>query len=326
MFLLNQIEGVEVEFDPRSNEFGKVKVGNKRYDFWAGYAQIARLVAQVASGQSMPKGGKLRNINRQDVIERYIRTKLSPPTGLAWDILEGETFMGEQMVLEPTFLARDIPSRVAPMAMQDIVDAVRFQGLDGLLPVTSTTAFFGIGVGTWEPSKWELLNREQDEIANSTYGMEWDNLNDVQQKLLKRDNKLLANLEREATYERTVFPFLEEIKKEQLEAGFDVEAGLLKQTQKEMERFKVRVGSLPRTWGSWTLNDERYEKYKGYITKELQQTLSKTMKMENWKTKSDEEKIRFIEKAIEISKIRARTLIRIESMKNKPQIKTFEQM
>lgn len=315
MWLLSQVPGVEVETDPRANEFGKVKYKNTRYDFWAGYAQIARLVAQVSSGQAIPKGGELENINRKEVIERYIRTKASPPGGLIWDVLEGQTFLGEEMVLEPTFLARDIPSRVAPMVMQDIVDAIRFQGLDGALPVTSTTAFFGLGVGTWEPSKWELLSREQDDLANKTYGKEWDNLNEIQQKLLQRDNKLLDNLKREAEYERTVFPFLEEIKKEQMVAGLDVEGGLLKGTQKEMARLKVRVGSLPRTFGDWTLNDERYERYKTHIIEQLQKQLSPVMKEAVWKTKPDEEKIRFIEKAIEISKKRARTLVRIEARK-----------
>jgi len=212
------------------------------------------------------------------------------------------------------------------MVMQDIIDAVRFQGLDGMLPVTSTTAFFGMGVATWEPSKWELLSREQDNLANSTYGMEWDKLNDIQQKLLKRDNKLLANLEREAVYERTVFPFLEEIKKEQLAAGFDVEASLPIDTQKEMERLKIRVGSLPRTWGNWTLNDERYENYKDYIAKELQQILSPAIKAEGWKEKSEEAQIQFIEKSIENAKAKARTMIRIESRKTKQPVKMFEQI
>lgn len=313
--MLSQIEGVEVETDPRSNEFGKVKYKNTRYDFWAGYAQIARLIAQTASGQAIPKGGELRNINSKEVIERYIRTKLSPPAGLAWDVLEGQTFMGDKMTLEPTFLIRDIPSRAVPMVMQDISDAIRFQGLDGMLPVTSTTAFFGLGVGTWEVSKWELLRREQDDLAFTTYGREWDDLNEIQQKLLQRDNKLLDNLKREAEYERTVFPFLEEIKREQMVAGLDVEGGLLKATQKEMARLKIRVGSLPRTFGDWTLNDERYEKYKTHIINELQPLLSAAMKEEGWESKPDEEKTRFIEKAIEVAKSRARTLIRIESRK-----------
>ena len=312
LWLLNEVPGVEVETDPRSSDFGKVKYRNTRYDFWAGNAQIARLVAQVSSGQTKANE-KLHNINQKEVIERYIRTKLSPPAGLVWDVLEGQTFMGDEMTLEPTFLARDIPSRVAPMVMQDIYDAVRFQGMDGVLPITSTTAFFGLGVGTWEPSKWELLRREQDSLANTTYGKEWDSLNEIQQKLLQRDNKLLDNLKREAAYERTVFPYLEEIKKDQLVAGLDVEGGLLKGTQKELARLKIRVGSLPRTFGDWTLNDERYEKYKTLLTKELQLLLSKAMKEEGWEVRPDEEKTNFIEKAIEVAKTRARTLIRKEA-------------
>ncbi|KKL52927.1 hypothetical protein LCGC14_2280560, partial [marine sediment metagenome] len=256
----------------------------------------------------------------------YVRTKLSPPAGGGWDALKGETFIGDEMSLEPSFLVRDIPKRVVPMVMQDIVEAIRFQGMDGLLPVTSTTAFFGMGVGTWEPSKWELLRREKDELAYMTHGMEWDSLNEVQQKLLSRENKLLDNLKREAAYEQTVFPFLEELKKEQMMAGLDVEAGLLKETQKEMERLKVRVGPLPRSFGDWVLNDERYEKYKTNITKELQKQLSSVIKEGQWKTKSKEEQIRFVEKAIEVARARARTLIRIESRKTRLPIRTFEEI
>jgi hypothetical protein len=326
MILLDQIDGVEVEMNPKHNEFGKVKVGNTRYDFWSGNAQIARLIAQVSAGEGIPKSGKPYELNRLEIIENYIRTKLSPPAGLAWDILDGETFLGEEMVFEPTFLARDIPKRVAPMVMQDIVDAVRFQGLDGVLPITSTTAFFGGGVGTWEPSKWSLLFREQDDLALSTYGMEWDKLNEAQQQLLKRDNKLLANLEREAVYERTIFPFLEEMKKKQLEAGFDIEAGLLKGTQKELERLKVRVGLLPRTWGSWTLNDERFAKYKSLLIKELQSQLNTIFKADDWRTKKKDLQIRMAEKAIDNAKAKAKMAIRIEAKKNKPQLPTFEQI
>lgn len=316
MWLLDQIEGVDAGTDPLSSDFGKVRYGNTRYDFWAGYSQIARLIAQTASGQQTATGtGRLYNINRADVIERFVRTKLSPPAGLTWDILKGQTFVGEEMKFEPTFLAEDIPKRVIPMAIQDIYDAIRYQGLDGALPITSTTAFFGVGVGTWEPSKWTLLTRAKDELAMATYGKEWDVLNEIEQALLTRDNKLLDNLKREAEYDRTVFPFLEEIKKEQLVAGMDVEGRLPETTQEEMQRLKIRVGSLPRTFGKWTLNDERYEEYKDHITAELQTILSPILEKPDWKEKPKEVQIRFIEKAIEIAKKRARTRVRIKARK-----------
>ena len=37
----------DVEVDPRSANFGKVRVGNTRLDFWCGYTPIARLAAQL---------------------------------------------------------------------------------------------------------------------------------------------------------------------------------------------------------------------------------------------------------------------------------------
>lgn len=314
MWLLNQIEGVEVESDPRSSDFGKIKYENTRYDFWAGYSQIARLVAQTASGQQKVAGtDKLYNINRFEAIEGFVRTKLSPPVGFAVDVLKGETFLGEEMRLEPTFIAEDAIRRMTPMVMQDIYDAVRYQGLDGILPITSTTAFFGASVGTWEPSKWSILRNAQDEEAMTTYGKEWDELNEIEQKMLSRNNELLDNLRREAEYDRTVFPFLEEIKREQLSAGLDVEGALPENVQKEMQRLKIRVGNLPQTLGSWTLNDERYEKYKGYITDELQKKLSPMVEKPQWRYQNKNRQIRNIERAIEIAKAKARTQIRLES-------------
>jgi len=161
LWLLDQIEGVEVEKDPRSSDFGKVRVGNTRYDYWVGYGQIARLIVQTAMAEQKATGtGEIYDINRAEVIERFIRTKLSPPAGLTWDVLTGQTFVGEEMKFEPTFLTKDALERITPMVIQDIIDAVRFQGLDGVLPITSATAFFGVGVGTWEPSQWTRLSRE----------------------------------------------------------------------------------------------------------------------------------------------------------------------
>lgn len=316
LWLLNQIEGVETEADPRSSDFGKVKYGNTRYDFWAGYSQIARLIAQVASGQQKATGtGRVYPTNRAEIIERFVRTKLSPPAGLTWDVLTGTTMTGDEMALEPTFIGTETLKRTVPMAIQDIQDAIRYQGLDGALPITSTTAFFGIGVGTWEPSGWTLLSRAQDELAMSTYGKEWEQLNETEQELLGQDNALLDSLRREAEYDRTVFPFLEEIKKEQLVAGMDIEGRLPQTIQKEMQRLKIRVGPVPRSFGKWTLSDERYESYKDYIQKELENILSPTFKKESWKNRNKEEQIMFIEAAIEVARKRARTKIRIEAQK-----------
>jgi hypothetical protein len=48
--LLRRMKGVQVEDDPRSSDFGKIRIGDTRIDFWGGYSQIARLGAGMIVG------------------------------------------------------------------------------------------------------------------------------------------------------------------------------------------------------------------------------------------------------------------------------------
>lgn len=316
LWLLDQIPGTSVESDPRSSDFGKVKYGNTRYDFWSGYSQIARLVVQMAIEEQKATGtGRVYAIDRSDIITRYIRTKLSPPAAGVWDVTTGRTLTGDEMSLEPIFIAEDVLKRVVPLVIQDIADAIRYQGFDGALPATSITALFGVSSGTWEPTQWTLLSRAQDNSAFTTFGKAWEDLANFEQRELERDNALLVNLKREAEYEKTVFPFLEKMKEQQDIAGMDTEGRLPDHVKKEMARLLVRIGSLSRTWGSWTLNDERYEEYQDYIAEELTKTLGPRIDDERWSRRSDESKRRFIQVMVETAKAKARAMIRAKAAK-----------
>jgi hypothetical protein len=308
------IPGAEVETDPRSSDFGKVQYGNTRYDFWAGYLPIARLIAQEITGQRKTTGtDKTVDIDRIETIEHFIRMKMSPPAGLAWDILEGKTPIGEEMTFRPTDVKREAVRRVTPMVMQDIHDAIKYQGIDAALPITSTTAFFGVGAQTWEPSKWTLLSREQDRLALETFGAEWEKLSAREQLELRRDNALLSQLKREAKYERTEYPGLERMKQEQLQAGFDIEQTLPRQVQTEFERLKVHVGPVPKTWGEWSLNDERFDQYKKHIAEYLGPSLSRLIKNRTWQSTPERKQRLMIERRIELARNRARKLVRKEA-------------
>ncbi len=321
MYLLSNVEGVEVDWSPDS--FGRVTIGDTRYDYWSGNAQIARTISRLSGGKGI-LGGEVLDVDRAKVLRRFLRSKLSPAGGLVVDLLTGETFMGEKMSTKQEFLLEasldfpfftgNIPERFLPLVWQDIGDAIRFQGYDGLLPVTSVTAFFGVGANTWEVSKWELLSRERDSVAMETYGKQWDGLNEIEQQLLLADNELIANLEREAAYEGTVFPFLEEMKQAEVNAGFDVELSLPEPVQTEMQRLKIRVGMLPRTWGTWTLNNKRYERYKSILALELAERLPEIIESDDWTETDGFTQTLLIEGAIENAKSLASTTLRIEVM------------
>ena len=44
---LAKMAGAEIETEPTSSDFGKIKIGNTRYDIWAGFQQFARFGATL---------------------------------------------------------------------------------------------------------------------------------------------------------------------------------------------------------------------------------------------------------------------------------------
>jgi len=60
--------GGEVEHDPRSSDFAKIKFGQKRYDILAGFQQPIRATSQYVSGQSKSlKTGELEDLSDMDL-------------------------------------------------------------------------------------------------------------------------------------------------------------------------------------------------------------------------------------------------------------------
>src|SRR4029077_13331357 len=100
--------GANVELDPRSSDFGKIRVGKTRYDIWGGNQQLVRTIAQLAPtrhngvwGQytKSTSTGKLRHLGKGehfDPLGRLFEGKLSPPMSLGLDIKRGEMFAGQK--------------------------------------------------------------------------------------------------------------------------------------------------------------------------------------------------------------------------------------
>lgn len=335
--------GTDVEIDPRSSDFGKVRIGNTRYDFWAGNQQIARLTAQMITGEAKAVGtGKLIGIDRDETMLRFIRYKMSPPAGLAWDILKGETVMGEELTPESFNIKKEAWERTVPMFIQDVRDSIRYQGLDGTGPIISETAlsipeqvkqiagelgrgiierpgtaalaFTGVGVQTWQPSKWTEVSKEQERLALETFGKEWENLGPTQQKMIERTNPGLQQMRREATFEQTRATTAERFLKESFVAGRAVKKNLSPNIKTELNRLKIPIGNVPRTLGRFILNDERFDLYQKMITNEIN-NIAPILSSSSYKKLNDTQKVRFLEGRIEQARNRARKRIRIGSIR-----------
>jgi hypothetical protein len=149
--LFSMIPGASVEKDPRSPDFGKIKVGSTRWDVWGGFQQYVRLASQMlsrsekkASGNVVPLGpGR----NQNTIAEKFFgffRGKLSPIPSLLVDYGMGKTAVGEDVEL-----TSELKEHLIPMIGNDIADAWKEQGAMSLV-YTGIPSFVGVGTTTYK--------------------------------------------------------------------------------------------------------------------------------------------------------------------------------
>jgi hypothetical protein len=148
---------LSLESDPRSSDFGKIKVGNTRFDIWGGFQQWARVMAQITTGERKNTStGEIVSLTkdeypfttRKEVLLRFIEGKMAPTPALINELMSGaKTFTGEDMTVWTVAKEKFIP-----MYLQDIAEAYQDGGL-GRAVGAGGTAFFGVGVQTWDNKK-----------------------------------------------------------------------------------------------------------------------------------------------------------------------------
>lgn len=137
--LLNMNDGVDVEPNPESSDFGRIKIGPTRVDIMTGFQPIVRYTTQLITNERKSTStGNFSDLNRLETVGRFLRSKLSPQLAFIVDNLAGEDFLGEEV--NP----RSHLQRLVPFMIQDITEAVRENGLLG--GAVASSAFFGTGV------------------------------------------------------------------------------------------------------------------------------------------------------------------------------------
>lgn len=147
-----ELSGIgHVELDPRSSDFGKLRIGNTRYDIWTGYSQWMRFMAQIATAQRKTTvTGGMAPANRLDTLVRFMQSKTSPFTGFILDLLAGKTYSGEELKADWPTVWEQAYRRIAPLTLQDMIDAQIIPDGGGFLG--GFPSAFGVGVQTYEPS------------------------------------------------------------------------------------------------------------------------------------------------------------------------------
>ena len=144
---LAKMGGYDIENDPRSADFAKIKKGNTRYDILGGLQQPVRAAAQFitgtyissVTGQHETLGEGYRPMTRLGIASRFFKNKLSPVVAFATKLM-GNKMGSEGLVDVPT----EIATLFVPMAAADLADTYNEWGQVGI-PM-ATPAFLGVGV------------------------------------------------------------------------------------------------------------------------------------------------------------------------------------
>lgn len=109
-----------IELDPKSSDFGKVKIGDTRIDPLGGLAQVVVFASRTATGETTTASGKTTKYDPGRGTLRFLRTKLAPVPGSIVDLKLGTDVGGDPVTLESE--AIDL---IRPMAYRDIYEALK---------------------------------------------------------------------------------------------------------------------------------------------------------------------------------------------------------
>jgi len=145
---LAKMGGADVGTDPRSADFGKIKVGDTRYDILGGFQQYAVLASRLATnemvssttGKEFTLGEGYNASTRGDIMMRFLQSKESPVIGFLSGLFTGKDNMGQDFNIPAEAMNRFIP-----MFAQDMSDLMS----KGSNPAMAIPGTFGVGLQTY---------------------------------------------------------------------------------------------------------------------------------------------------------------------------------
>jgi len=169
-----QLGGAEVETDPRSADFAKIKVGDTRFDIMGGYQQYAVLgtrlglaginrafdqdipeVLSSTTGRETTLGEGYKPATALTILGRFTETKENPIVSFVTDAIRGYDFQGEKF--DP---ASEIGQRITSLTAQNLYELRNEE--PWLFVAGAVASIFGIGVQTYGRSTQDILQTKKD--------------------------------------------------------------------------------------------------------------------------------------------------------------------
>lgn len=146
--------GASVETDPRSSDFGQVRIGNQLFDLTSSLQQYVRLATQLYRGEKKTGSGEIQKAGegfkadtRRDYLIDFAVNKAAPVPGAI-----GMGLRGEDYDQNPTNVPRELLRTALPLTPQEAYKALRKEGLTESM-ATFFASFVGEGTRLKTPPK-----------------------------------------------------------------------------------------------------------------------------------------------------------------------------
>lgn len=145
-----------VELDPRSSDFGKIKIGNTRFEVMGGMSSIATLLGRLISGSSKSSssgaitlldGSGYNKQTRLTVLGTYFGNKLSPVASVAKDLLTGQ----DRNDTPPT-VKGEAANLLLPLPISNAIELVKSSDSWAIKITAALADGFGIATNTYGDS------------------------------------------------------------------------------------------------------------------------------------------------------------------------------
>lgn len=168
--------GADVSVDPRSADFGKVRIGDTRLDLLAGFSQYIRVGTQLISGQKInsqtgaeTEVGKGFAGSRLDIASNFAQGKENPAVSFVTTFLKGKDVSGNS-IYNVKGVSSQVLQRFVPLLAQDIWDLQTHPDAVGGSTAGKVAApfasLFGVGLQTYGAQDNPISTKEKDYITN----------------------------------------------------------------------------------------------------------------------------------------------------------------
>ena len=179
---LASLAGAQVGTDPRSADFGKIKMGNTRYDILGGQQQNVVQIVRQATGQKVnSETGEVANLGegygaktRFDLFTDMLENKSNPLLGFGIKLMNtkpkdgGNPFIREDQYGNDFNIGTESARLGIPLGLQGAYDTSKDMGNPVKGTIANAPSFFGVGVQTY--GNTATKDQGKDENGKLTFG------------------------------------------------------------------------------------------------------------------------------------------------------------